>query len=67
VEAHEYNIRFFLVVYMCDLSENAEQLNFVANLVTIYCVCMYICSKNLTCCSLVPYILIFSVPEADIW
>jgi len=42
VEAHEYNIRFFLVLYMCDVLENAEQLNFIAKLVTKKCVCIYV-------------------------
>lgn len=50
---------------MCDVLENAEQLNVIAKLVTKNCVSMYICSKNLICCSVVPYILMFSIPEAD--
>ena len=49
---HEDRIRFFLYLFMCGVSEDAEQANFNAKLVTIFhadvCVCVCTCAHTHT-------------------
>jgi hypothetical protein len=51
LETHEENMGCFL--FICGVSEDAERLNFIVKLVTLY---IYIISKNLIIYSVVPYI-----------
>ena len=39
----DYKIRFFLYLFMCGVSEDAEQANFSAKLVTLFHVCVCVC------------------------
>jgi hypothetical protein len=59
----EDNTRFVLFLLLCEVSDDAEHLNFIAKLLTIY-VYKYIASKNLIFYSVVSYIWMFPVFEA---